>query len=926
VPKTTDTSLELDIEFLKELDRFRVESAKWRRQGRAALSASLEDTPTEPHLAIPWEQTDISQYALLLKALSYPEFDKKMAQTLVKELGSLSCQRVLGASPANIFLVPGKEEDEDVPLLSRARAVIALASARNGAFSPSMMYFYYAVVRELYYADSPEWCVGGARAAADGRVSAYATNLHVRAVLSFARSIERTAEFIEAVADSARLPAPPFLLAWEHQDFERQRLSFYLTIASRSWNLALDVADKIDDESFFAQTAAERFRQLREDIHNALRLAVEVFKSGSEEIVEFRKCEAAPAFIDDAGDESAKARRQKQVDRSAHAHALAIAAIDDAARMASDALEIFQTDADPMPELAKRFRKAAARVRKVAEPAVNYLSAVLDRELTNATSGGGFGAFSACDLAFAATSVGAARGWEDGRLRRAGEILSNSVAENGELTFVRPYHVTPDGGFYQPPPAEAIAAYAQLLEQVPKIAIDVMVLERFANFFKRTRNDIGTEKDPMATWRNPYIDRVQKYSYGFTATAVIALDRINRMLDARINERVLTHFSHRRPSLTLNQLFYGDYGLCEPAFPGQEPLRKDSIAILLQRMHAHVRRVQLPRDQTGCFSIVMHGPPGSGKTTMIEALARTSDVELVEVTPSDIVVGGQDAVERRARAVFTALSLLTRVVILFDEFDPVLRSRDANDGSTPTVFSFLTPGLLPKLKELHDLAEKRSVAYALITNLVGSLDAAAIRSGRFDLTVGIYPPDLLSRFGQLWTQFHSKDRKLDSVAARQFCDAITFTAGVPMQELTRKGWFIAANDAPRGSIFNYFSGGERPLWPEPQVAPAAVQGSGRAADREYKEWTQLSAWERRTDDGRDAGGAWLAAIHDTLADHAALVDAPAPSTPTVEPTLLPILAKPVPDPVVLPTPGVGTPRQRNKNGRRRSRSTPPSGG
>lgn len=920
--KTTDTSLELDIKFLKELDRFRVESAKWRSQGRAALRASLEEAPADTDPAIPWEQMVISPYALLLKALSYPEFDREMAQMLVTQLGSLSCQDVLGESPVNIFLVPG---EEDVPLLSRARAVIALASARKGAFSPSMMYFYYAVVRELYYADSPEWCVGGARAAADGRVSAYATNLHVRAVLSFARSIDRTAEFIEALAESDRSPAPAILSAWERQDFQRRSLSFRLTTASRSWNLTLDVADKID-ESFMAQTAAERFSQLREAIKDALRRAKEVFESGSKEIVAFREREERDAFIDAASDDSTKARRKKQVARSAHAHALALAAIDDSARMAGDVLTLFQTKADPMPKLAERFRKAAERVRKVAQPAVNYLSAVLDRELTNATSGGGFGSFSACDLAFAATSVGAARGWEDGRLRRAGEILSNSVAENGELTFVRPYHVMPDGGFYQPPPAEAIAAYAQLLEQVPKIAIDVVVLERFANFFKATRNDIGTEKNPMATWRSPHVDRVQKHSYVLTATAVIALDRINRMLDARINERVLTHFSHRRPSLTLNQLFYGDYGLSEPAIPGQQALRKDSIAIVLQRMYAHVRRVKLPEGQTGCFSIVMHGPPGSGKTTMIEALARTCDVELVEVTPSDIVVGGQDAVERRARAVFTALSLLTRVVILFDEFDPVLRSRDANDGSTPTVFSFLTPGLLPKLKELHDLAEKRSVAYALITNLVGSLDAAAIRSGRFDLAVGIYPPDLLSRFGQLLTQLHSKDRKVDAAAARQFCDAITFTAGVPMQELTRKGWFIATDDAPRGSIFDYFSGGERPLWPEPQVAPAAVQGSGRAAEREYKEWTQLSAWERRADDRRDAGGSWLAKIHDTLADPAALVDTPDPSVSTAEPTLLPILAKQVPDPVVLPTPGVGTARQRTKNGRRRSRSTPPSGG
>jgi hypothetical protein len=720
--------------------------------------------------------------------------------------------------------------------------------------------------------------------------------------------MDRTADFIDALADIARPSLPPLLAAWERQDFQRQALSFYLTTASRSWNLAIDVEDSIN-KSCLAQTAAETFSRLREAIRIALNNASHVFDNATKEIAAFRKEEESDEFINAAGGPEAKCRRRKQVERSAYAHAIAIGTVQDACRLANEALAIMQSEPEPMRPLAKHFRKAAIRMRKVAEPAVNYLSSIMDRELTNATSGGGVGAFSACDLAFAATSVGAARGWEDGRLTRAGQILSNSVAENGELTFVRPYHTTSDGGWYQPPPVEAIAAYAQLLEQVPKIAIDVVVLERFANFFRRTRNDVGTEKKPMSTWRSQYVDRVEEQSYLFTATAVIALDRITRMSDARINQRVLTHFSHRRPALTLKQLFYGDYGLCESAAAGQQALRTDSIAILLQRMHSHVRRVTLPQEHTPCFSVVLHGPPGSGKTTMIEALAGTCDVDLVEVTPSDIVVGGQDAVERRARAVFAALSLLTRVVILFDEFDPVLRSRDANDGSTPTVFSFLTPGLLPKLKELHDLAAKRSVAYALLTNLVGSLDAAAIRSGRFDLAVGVYPPDLLSRFGQLWTQFHAADLKIDSATARQFSDAITFTAGVPMQELTRKGWFIAAKDAPRGSIFRYFERSEPPVWPEPQVVPAVVQGSGRAAEREHNEWAQLSAWERRTNDTGNGAG-WLAAIHAALADPAVLMlaAAPAPPAPTMSPQRVPI-ADSVSD--VLPAPGgpqeVGSP-------------------
>ena len=50
------------------------------------------------------------------------------------------------------------------------------------------------------------------------------------------------------------------------------------------------------------------------------------------------------------------------------------------------------------------------------------------------------------------------------------------------------------------------------------------------------------------------------------------------------------------------------------------------------------------------WSLILHGPPGTGKTTMVESLALTCNVPLVEVTPSDIVVAGVDKVEHRARS------------------------------------------------------------------------------------------------------------------------------------------------------------------------------------------------------------------------------------------------------------------------------------
>lgn len=846
--------LEDEIDKLADLDRLRVRSAEMRNRGRDALL----DLNNER-----WQELDSSaESALIVKALCDRRTGTRPPEELVTNLERVTCEEIFGASVK-------------MPVLRAARSMQALAAAPSSAFSEALLLFYYQIIREIYSADMPDWRVGGARAAVGGSASAYVTGECVRALLSFVRTLEDTGGFLEEVRKilerGAQLKSCEIPMQWCKTETARLNHDFYTTITRLSGNLAI----KINFTDLKLSTMNQFLEKVPEQIADAIGISIKTFRSAKKRIEELRTEEERKVDRQreedrqkPAGQRSySRSSAEKQFERSATGHAVALGAIDQAIDRAEDAAKLFAThdrDLDAaLQQLATMFRSAGASVRKLIHPAKSFLSTVLDRELAAAASEGPPD-WDPGEMAFAAASYGFAAGsWDDDRLRRAGLCLSEALRERGHFPASKPFHVDSQGTQIQVSNAEVLRAFAQLMEHVHEIPIECGLVKRMLYFFEDTRKDLSLSQ-PSYGWHPAQMQQPASPTRKETAFAVLALDRLNRLLDERINSLVFRHFFVRRSSelkdLDLRTLFYPDYGL-RPS-PKESLWSEESVALSLERMRSHVFGVWPPEPgRDPLFSMVLHGPPGTGKTTLVEALARSCGVPLVEVTPSDIVSGGADAVERRARAVFKALSLLTRVVVMFDEFDPVLRRREPKDRGPSTVFSFLTPGMLPKLKNLHDQAGKRGVSYILITNLIGTLDEAAVRAGRFDRLVGIYPPDPLSRAGRLVDQLLAFERKtsekrpeLETFKAR-VQDVVRETAGAPMEFLARKGWFVrpkSREDVPEDSPFEHVlkqSAAEfKPQITAEAVLKEEIQGEGVAAEREYQQWAWVRKW--------DENGAW----------------------------------------------------------------------
>jgi ATPase family associated with various cellular activities (AAA) len=143
------------------------------------------------------------------------------------------------------------------------------------------------------------------------------------------------------------------------------------------------------------------------------------------------------------------------------------------------------------------------------------------------------------------------------------------------------------------------------------------------------------------------------------------------------------------------------------------------------------------------FSMLLFGPPGTGKTSVAKNIADALGFRLITITVSDFLAEGGGAVEARAKMIFEVLEAQADCVVLFDEIDELLLDRSsARHGAQETVFKFMTPGMLTKLNNLRD---QQRVIFILATNYAYRIDPAIRRTGRIDENYLLLPPDQPAR-------------------------------------------------------------------------------------------------------------------------------------------------------------------------------------
>lgn len=137
--------------------------------------------------------------------------------------------------------------------------------------------------------------------------------------------------------------------------------------------------------------------------------------------------------------------------------------------------------------------------------------------------------------------------------------------------------------------------------------------------------------------------------------------------------------------------------------------------------------------------ILLHGPPGVGKTYMAKAVAGESGMKLIHVSTGDLVGSAQGQSAKNIAKAFDTAERNQPCLLFFDEFDSVAQRR----GDTPDQESRRTVNQLLTSLEAH--RDQRALLVMAATNSIEHLDPAVIRPGRFDRHIRIDLPDAPAR-------------------------------------------------------------------------------------------------------------------------------------------------------------------------------------
>ncbi|PSQ31097.1 peptidase, partial [Halobacteriales archaeon QS_9_67_15] len=189
--------------------------------------------------------------------------------------------------------------------------------------------------------------------------------------------------------------------------------------------------------------------------------------------------------------------------------------------------------------------------------------------------------------------------------------------------------------------------------------------------------------------------------------------------------------------------------------------------------------------------VLLHGPPGTGKTMLAKAVANQTDATFIKMAGSELVHKFIGEGAKLVRDLFELARQHEPSVLFIDEIDAIAAKRTDSKTSGDAEVQRTMMQLLSEMDGFEDRGEVRIIA---ATNRFDMLDRAILRPGRFDRLIEVPKPDVEGR-EQIF-RIHTRDMNLDDdLDFTELADMTGEASGADVKAVcTEAGMFAIRDD------------------------------------------------------------------------------------------------------------------------------------